>query len=179
MSSLKSTSLTIENCWLQSGYYVYAVRIIYKNKTYIYIGQTGDNHYHSARAPLYRISGHFTKGVSTENQIVKYFKTKILDNKEVGNMDLEEAMCQSVIKYTFWQVATFDYGNSSTHEKSRNISQLIEQWLIFHLQDFKNITLLNGKVKSEITASKKKYFMNKTDNYCEDAKQILMELGYE
>src|SRR5690554_1297665 len=105
---LEPIEIEIPNNWLSSGYYVYVAEIYYENQTFLYIGQTGDNYHKTARGPLYRIGGHFAKGTSTENQIIKYFKEILLANQEVSAFELEQKLKQSKIKYKFWKICDFD-----------------------------------------------------------------------
>ena len=89
--------IKIENNWLKSGYYVYVAVIKYESKTYLYIGQTGDNHHSKARGPLFRISGHFIKTVSSDqNQIIKGFRDHIFKGKIISEEQLEIALLNSV-----------------------------------------------------------------------------------
>lgn len=179
MSKVRSIKIKIESEWLESGYFVYAVEIKYKGKKYLYIGQTGDNNYHTARAPFYRISGHFADGASTENQVVKYLKSKILQNQDIDKANLEKALLKTEINYNFWVIENFDYADKAGHERGRKMSQMVEQWLIFHLQDNKRITVLNERAVNEITVAKRKFLGKEIDNLISIGKQILIELGYE
>jgi len=178
---MNSFKITIEPDWLTSGYYLYVASIRYKNEQYAYIGQTGDNNYHAARAPLYRIGGHFAKGVSTENQIIKYFKVKVLEGEELKPFELEQELKKSVLDYTFFKID--DYNPLDTKEKEhknkRIFVQAIEHYIIHHLQNRDKITVLNAKVKNQYSASKLAYYNNEIVSIEIKAINILKELGYE
>ena len=182
MNNVETIKIKIESNWLRSGYFVYVAEIVYDKLKYLYIGQTGDNNYHTARAPFYRISGHFSKGVSTENQIIKYFKTKILCDVNVSKEYLEKALIDSEISYTFWKICDFYFnidGNEFQHQISTCKAQMVEQWLIYNLQNKKGITVLNDSVVNIITASKKKSLGKEINNLIPLCEQILKDLRYE
>jgi len=171
-------SITICKNWLQSSYFIYIAEIVFRKKIYLYIGQTGDNNYRVARAPLYRIAGHFAKGTSTQNQIVKYFKKTILNVIKINNAKLEKALLEADIKYTFWKIDKFVTLNKKIHHNCLMKAQFIEQYLVHHLQKKSSIKVLNKKVKNEISASKIKYLKNKIEDYKVISKKILEELVY-
>lgn len=177
---MNSIEIKIKPEWLTSAYYVYVVTIVYKEKTYLYVGQTGDNHYHSARAPLYRIGGHFTKGVSTENQIIKYFKKTVLENDNISNYELEQELIKSKLNYKFWEIDAFDPTDKreNEHLKKRMRSQAVEHYLIFKLQKKNNITVLNTKVNTEISKSKLDHFKDNMGFISEKGNDILDKLNY-
>jgi len=176
-----SFEIEIKPNWITSAYYVYVVTIIYNENTYLYIGQTGDNNYHSARAPLYRIGGHFAKGTSTENQIIKYFKETVLAKQEIGAFELEQKLKDSKLNYKFWSICDFDPNDSKEkHTEKRMKAQAVEHYLIFKLQEDKNLTVLNSIVKEEFSKSKQKHFDEKgLSAIGNDANKILKEFGYE
>lgn len=177
---MNSIEIKIDKNWLTSGYYVYVVSIVYDNQTYFYIGQTGDNYHQKARAPLYRIGGHFAKGTSTENQIIKYFKTKILANENIANSEMETRLLEANISYKFWKIEDFDTSDSpDAHKNKRMKVQAVEHFLIFHLQQEEGNEVLNGTVTNEISASKQKYFKGDLSFIAEKGSFILKELGYE
>lgn len=176
---MKSFEIKIKSEWLQSAYYVYAISIKYKKKQYYYIGQTGDNHYHSARAPLYRIGGHFAKGVSTENQIVKYFKETIL-KKDVSKTELEQALLESEITYQFWEIEKLDeHDNNEQHKAKRMKAQAVEHYLIYKLQGKKGVFVLNKTVKDAFSVTKKDFFSSSLAEMTKQGNLILKKLGYE
>lgn len=177
---MSSFEIEITKDWLTSAYYVYVVTIVYEKKTYLYIGQTGDNHYHSARAPLYRIGGHFAKGVSTENQIIKYFKNTVLEKDNISNHELEQKLIKSKLNYKFWEICAFD-GNDlkDVHKDKRMRAQAVEHYLIFKLLQKEDVIVLNSKVNAEISKSKRDYFKDDIGFISEKGNEILKELGNE
>jgi len=178
---MNSFEITIGPDWITSGYYLYVVRIDYKQKQYFYIGQTGDNHYHTARAPLYRIGGHFAKGTSTENQIVKYFKSKILENDNETPFELEQKLKKSSLKYKFWKICDYDPTDDKVteHKAKRMLVQAIEHYIIHKLQDRKELVVFNKKVNGKYSKSKLEYYQNEMKAVDDKALTILKELGYE
>lgn len=155
MNDIKPIKIPLHPEWLASGYYVYVAELIYKGKRYLYIGQTGDNNYTKARGPLYRISGHLTKGNSTQNQLIKHFRSKVLSKEmnEITEEAMERALLSAQIDYTFWKVAdyTFDDGSEvyiTNHTVKRKSAQAIEKYLIYHLQNLDGFEVFNMRVKN-------------------------------
>lgn len=67
------------------GYLLYIIEIRHNIDTFYYIGQTGDNHYVTARPAFRRLSGHFEdSGNSTQNQLYKYIASIILGYDEAN-----------------------------------------------------------------------------------------------
>jgi|25_taG_2_1085351.scaffolds.fasta_scaffold00433_7 hypothetical protein len=178
---MNSFEIEIKPEWLCSGYYLYVARITYKRQEFVYIGQTGDNNYHSARAPLYRIGGHFAKGTSTENQIIKYFKKTVLNNKELTAFELEQELRKSSLKYTFFKIDDYSPKDSKEHDhlNKRMRIQAIEHYVIYALQDKARLTVLNTRTKESYSSSKRAYFKQKLTAIERTAVEILNELGYE
>lgn len=157
MNNPNPITINIEPEWLSPGYYVYVVEMKTKDKTYLYIGQTGDNNYTTARAPLYRLSGHFVKGQSTENQIIKYLKATVAGEGELNNTQLDNLLTQTRFSYRFWKLDDFD---GKDHEAKRMKAQMVEHYIIFHLQSSPNFIIVNRNVRDEVSKSKKEYFKN-------------------
>ncbi|WP_282782710.1 hypothetical protein [Phaeodactylibacter xiamenensis] len=156
MNNPNPITINIEPEWLSPGYYVYVVEMKTKDKTYLYIGQTGDNNYTTARAPLYRLSGHFVKGRSTENQIIKYLKATVEGEGELNNKQLDNLLTQTRFSYRFWKLDDFD---GKDHEAKRMKAQMVEHYLIFHLQmNSVKKEIVNSEVVNEVSESKMKYF---------------------
>jgi len=155
MNNPKPITINIEPEWLSPGYYVYVVEMKTKDKTYLYIGQTGDNNYTTARAPLYRLSGHFVKGQSTENQIIKYLKATVAGEGELNNTQLDNLLTQTRFSYRFWKLDDFD---GKDHEAKRMKAQMVEHYLIYNLQRSKEFEVVNNPAKNEVTAKKLSFF---------------------
>lgn len=167
----EAIKIEIPSSWVSLGYYVYVAKMTYNSEVYYYVGQTGDNHYTTARGPLYRISGHFAKGTSTENQVIKGIKRVVLRNEGAPADQVENILNASSFKYLFFKVADFDGEN---HKRKRQQTQLIEQYMIFELQ--KSRTLFNAEVKNQITAQKWKELKEELEELTEKAKGFLKEL---
>jgi len=178
---MHSFEVSIKPDWITSGYYVYVVTIHYKGKTYLYIGQTGDNNYHTARAPLYRIGGHFAKGTSTENQIIKYFKRTVLKGQELSPYELEQELKSCALEYKFWKVCDYNPKDQKEkeHKAKRMQVQAIEHYLIWHLQQFDKVVVFNKRVKDKFSQGKRTHFKNDFKAVEEKAMTILKKLGYE
>ena len=157
---------------MNSSYFVYVACIKYGKKTFLYIGQTGDNKHQTARGPFYRIAGHLSKlKNSNQNQIIKGLRKYLeIDNNEY----LEEVLTKVDINYTFWKINSFDYNdNKEQHKRKRKETQLIEHWLIYNLKDKK---IFNKEAKTEITNDNKKYFGDDWYKLVEIAEDILKEI---
>jgi hypothetical protein len=154
---LKRIDINIPNDWLQSGYFVYVAKINYRKKTFLYVGQTGDNNHPTARGPLYRISGHISKTASSdENQIIKGLRRE-LKIKDDDHVMLEKVLGEMDFSYSFWKISDFNYADTDdTKTNKRKQTQLIEHNVIWHLQN--QFTLFNGEVKTEVSDGNRKYF---------------------
>jgi hypothetical protein len=79
--------LTLEGQHFRRQYLLYIIEITHGDDYHYYIGQTGDNHYVTARPAFRRLAGHLDDGgSSTENQVYRYLAEKLLgpsndDNK--------------------------------------------------------------------------------------------------
>jgi len=136
--TLEPTIIKLEPNWFLQGYYVYIVKITYKEVNYFYIGMTGDRKYTTARSPFFRMSGHFNlTNSSTENQVIKGLR-KVVNSEdnfqnELTNMD---------ICYYSYKINDF---NSQDHHNKRIQAEKIESWLI---DQFKNekLDIFNIKI---------------------------------
>jgi hypothetical protein len=154
--------IKIENNWLQSGYFVYVAVIEYEKKKYMYIGQTGDSYHPTARGPLYRISGHFIKSTSDQNQIIQGIKKHIIGDVNASNEALEEILCKAVINYKFWKISDYAFNApADVRERKRKATQFIEHWLNHNIRKTGEFIIFNKEAKTEISASNKIFFTDK------------------
>ena len=112
----------IKKEWFKEGYYVYIINLMHKSDEYFYTGVTGDYNYLIARAPFYRMTGHFNRlNSSTENQIISGIKD--LTNK---NQRIEDSLQEFKITYFWYKI--FDFipnPHPSIHRQKREEVELI------------------------------------------------------
>lgn len=130
--------------WFQSGYYVYVVTIQYKRKNYFYIGMTGDRHHLTARSPFYRMNGHFIRGKSTQNQIVKGIEDKL------GLEVTDELLSQMRFIYSAWLLHPFLANDEHVHKSRRIYAEGVENALINLMRKkFNSSAIFNKKSSSK------------------------------
>lgn len=94
--------LTLEGQHFRRQYLLYIVEIVHGNDRHYYIGQTGDQHYVTARPAFRRLAGHMDEGgSSTENQVYRYLAAKVLKIKAAENncKSFNEEIKQAVEDY--------------------------------------------------------------------------------
>lgn len=124
------------------AYLLYVVEVCRKQQKFFYIGQTGDNHYVTARPPFRRLSGHLDdSGQSTQNQVYRYIAVKILGYEEAAGKKapfseelkqaVEDFLVDSTIRMHIYQVCPFTAHVSRANHLStvRNVS-LLERFVI-------------------------------------------------
>ena len=123
------------------AYLLYIIDISHSKDRYFYIGQTGDNHYVTARPALRRLFGHLEdSGGSTQNQIYKYIATKILSYSKSSKREkysdackqaVEDFLVGSIVRMHSYNVLPFNpYISRHDHQANvRKISRL-EQYVI-------------------------------------------------
>lgn len=175
MSIIKNTiSIDVPSSWLSQGYYVYVAKIVVNGQLFYYIGQTGDGHYHTARGPLYRMSGHLAKSdSSTQNQLIKGLQNNF------PNTDIETILQNTAIQYTFFKIADYDAKDTKEQHQTKRLSTLcIERLLIFRFCQ-QNSKVFNEAVKTARSAAMKELSDDYWAEMEEAAGQILKEVGYE
>lgn len=129
--------------WFRSGYYVYVVTIQYKRKKYFYVGMTGDRHHLTARSPFYRMNGHFIRGKSTQNQIVKGIEDKL------GLEVTDELLAQMSFIYYAWLLHPFHANDEQNHMSRRVYGEGVENALISIMRkNFGDNAVFNKRVSS-------------------------------
>ena len=76
------------------------------NKTYFYVGMTGDNYYPSARSILHRLAGHIDlPKTSTQNQFLKGLKTIC---QPINGTFTKEQLSALNIRLYHWPIESFE-----------------------------------------------------------------------
>jgi hypothetical protein len=138
---MKNFKIKLEGDYLQSSYAVYVIELIHQGEQYYYIGQTGDNHYISARPAFRRLTGHLeNKNRSTQNQIYKYIAYEILkfrkrDKKEDFEIDekaqIEKWLAASTLEMSVYPLEVFDFhASKEEHTTKRRATQEFEKQVI-------------------------------------------------
>jgi len=94
--------LTLEGMHFRRQYLLYISEISHGNEKHYYIGQTGDNHYKTARPAFRRLAGHLEDiGTSKQNQMYRYLAVNVLGIPEANSRDLafSEKIKQAVEDY--------------------------------------------------------------------------------
>lgn len=136
--------------WFAGGYYVYVITVIHrKNRQFHYIGQTGDRKHTSARAPFYRMMGHFNtynlKNVANDSQLIGgLIREQLVDaptKDRNARVCVEEAICNGTIeiKARFFKLADFD---RNEHDDRRRLTEDTEKHLIA-LFELEGLVVLN------------------------------------
>lgn len=162
---LKSTRIEFRPDWFKSGYYVYVLVAQHKTKgTFYYVGMTGDRNHKAARAPFYRMMGHFNtynlKNKSNDSQLIKGLKDNLLIEEPKGKQNIrvsvEEVISLRQLSITaeFFQVDNFD---SFDHKSKQQHVESIEQHLLLMMNEtFPNKCFnqhqLNEKQRSDLIA---------------------------
>lgn len=99
------------------AYLLYVIEICHGKEQYLYVGQTGDNNYLTARPAFRRLSGHMDDtGQSTQNQVYRYIATNILGHKEAASrisfpegvkQDVEDFLVDSTVLMHIYRVKPF------------------------------------------------------------------------
>lgn len=153
-STITPTSLTIPGAFFRSGYAVYMVEIAHRPtaQTYYYLGQTGDAAHRTARAPFYRMSGHFDYGRhSTQNQIFRGL-CKVLgveEDPENQREKIEAFLAEAVVRYHVFRLHDFSYqSDKAEHRKRRHTTLAVETALIRKFKERHGHAILNSKSTS-------------------------------
>lgn len=173
---MKNFKIKLDGYFLQSAYVVYIIELIYTDNIYYYIGQTGDNHYITARPALRRLVGHLeNKNRSTQNQLYKFIAYHILelpkrDKKEDftpnEKMDIEQVLSQSIIEMHVYPLETFDLEN---HTIKRKAAQEFEKHIL-------QLFMKNSQQLINKSTPKPK---NSTPNYMEQYQAIVEDFGFD
>ncbi|MDD2634108.1 MAG: hypothetical protein PHW82_01260 [Bacteroidales bacterium] len=146
--------------YLQSKYSVYIIEIINEEKSYYYIGQTGDSHYITARSPFRRLVGHMSDSkASTENQIYKYFASTLLEvrpeSKSYSNNEkkiIEEFFIKCTIKMYSFPICEFDYSATIEEHKIKRKSVLEFEKQVINLFNQSALKIINMKIPKNINS---------------------------
>ena len=102
---------------LRRAYLLYVIEIRHGKQQYFYVGQTGDNHYVTARPAFRRLSGHLDdRGGSTENQVYRYIATSILGHEGAASkafftkavkQDVEDFLVKCAVLMHIYKVKPF------------------------------------------------------------------------
>ncbi len=134
--------LTLEGKHFERQYLLYIVEITHGNDKYYYVGQTGDNHYTTARSAFRRLVGHLEDvGRSTQNQIYRYLAVKVLGISEAARKDstfdkkikqaVEDYLVSSTVKMYVYPLQPFIPGiKHSQHLKIVRKATLFEKIVI-------------------------------------------------
>jgi hypothetical protein len=95
---MPDVQIELPGAHFRRAYLLYVIEIRHGKEQYFYVGQTGDNHYLTARPAFRRLSGHLADtGRSTENQVYRYIATNILGHEgAVSQISFSEAVKQDV-----------------------------------------------------------------------------------
>jgi len=136
------------------AYLLYVIEICHGKDQYFYVGQTGDNHYVTARPAFRRLSGHLDDtGQSTQNQVYRYIATNILGHKkatskisfpEAVKQDVEDFLVDSTVLMHIYKVKPFKPDVSRDN----------------HLRDVRDVTLIEKYVMASFLGAGKS-LMNK------------------
>jgi hypothetical protein len=138
--------LTLEGKHFKRQYLLYVIEITHGNEKYYYVGQTGDNHYLTARPAFRRLAGHLADdGGSTENQVYRYLASEVLGFPEVAKTGssinarvrqaVENYMVDSTVKMFVYPLQPFEPGiTNEQHKKIVQNVRLFEKWVINHFR---------------------------------------------
>lgn len=168
MSEQKKIKINFKPEWFQSGYFVYIITIIHKDRgLFYYIGQTGDRKHISARSPFYRLIAHLRPYKSTDNQLANGLITHhlVIPTKEKSlRVCIEEAFTENTIEVyaDYFKINDFD---SKQHRIKTKFVESIEQSIIINMNN-KGKRLFNNP---------KKYSLNKIE-ISPEAKKIAVQI---
>jgi hypothetical protein len=174
---MRDLVIELQGAHFKRAYYLYVLKVCHAQKVYFYIGQTGDNHYITARPPFRRLSGHLEdSGQSTQNQVYKYIASEILGYEEAKSkvqfsgelkQAVENFLVDSTIQMYIYTVCPFNSNVSSTvhHETVRKVC-LLEKHVIWAFND-SGKRLMNKNIKKPVG----------TSQYPELFSQITSEFG--
>jgi len=142
------------------AYLLYIIEIRHSKDRYFYIGQTGDNHYVTARPAFRRLFGHLEdSGGSTQNQIYKYIATKILSYSKSNTREkysneckqaVEDFLVGSIVRMHVYNVLPFNPAISRLdHLANVKKVTLLEKYVIKAFAD-SGKSLINKAVRAPI-----------------------------
>lgn len=144
--------LCLEGKHFRRQYLLYVIEITHGQDKYYYIGQTGDNHYKTARPAFRRLAGHLEDlGRSTQNQVYKYLAFEVLDNprpkeKKYNFSDkikqsVEDFLVDSEVKMYVYRLQSFE--SAISHEEHlgnvRNVITFEQMVIELFKARFRNI----------------------------------------
>jgi len=142
------------------AYLLYIIEISHNKDRYYYIGQTGDNHYVTARPAFRRLFGHLEdSGGSTQNQVYNYVATKILGYSKSNSREkysdeckqaVEDFLVDSVVRMRVYNVLPFNPAISRPNHLA-NVGKvtLLEKYVIKAFTD-SGKSLINKDVSAPI-----------------------------
>lgn len=144
------------------NYLIYCIIIISEAGKFLYIGQTGNNNYKTARPAFRRLAGHFNdSGGATDNQIYRYIAFRILNHplpqkkyEKFSNTiktEVEKFLIDSTIKMKAYPVYDFDSITESQHDGFNKRIKKIEKAMIYDLQNQQvalNLKMINNEIKA-------------------------------
>lgn len=153
---MQNFKIKLEGSYLQSFYAVYIIELTQQEQQYYYIGQTGDNHYITARPAFRRLTGHLeNKNRSTQNQIYKFIAYQILnfparEKKTDFNLDekarIEGFLSTSTLEMSVYPLESFDFhASKEVHTRKRKATQAFEKQVILLFKQSSK-TLINKAI---------------------------------
>lgn len=120
---------------LNRAYLVYIVEVSHDQKgSYFYVGQTGDRASITARSAIGRLSEHFNRKQSSNNQVYNQLSQKIRfssSDKELKPSTIDEFLENSrIIMHTYVTNSFYEGISKSEHDQNRQFVEMVEMYLI-------------------------------------------------
>lgn len=154
---MEHSQITIKGTDLQSAYGVYVVLIKDQEKTFYYVGQTGDAKYISARSPFYRIAAHLGYSTSTQNQVYKALSEQLgidLFDSRKAREEMENWLADKKLDIHYFKVDDFEFldelmeEHKQEHTDKRRKTLALETALLQELEGKKGMVRLNKNAVS-------------------------------
>lgn len=142
-------------------YLLYIIELLHGEDRYLYVGQTGDRRYTTARPAFRRLAAHFEDGSSTQNQVYSFIGDKILKLKRADNASafttgskqaIEDYLASSKVRMYVYVLEPFPPAiTHEEHAQKRSKVELFEKQVIGMF--LRNKTVLMNKELNTASAS--------------------------